>query len=78
MVRCRVTLVEDVLWVQYPLTALVGIPDSLGTITEALTATLLQLEQNLPQDVPGSGKFLRLLHARVEFVNETQTLAWEN
>ncbi len=29
-----VTLVEDVLWVQYPLTALVGIPDSLGTITE--------------------------------------------
>ncbi len=26
----------------------------------------------------GSGKFLRLLHARVEFVNETLTLALEN
>ncbi len=29
----RVSLVEDVLWVQYPLTALVGILDSLGTKT---------------------------------------------
>ncbi len=36
----RVTLVEDILWVQYLLTALVGIPDSLGTTTEELTATL--------------------------------------
>ncbi len=64
--------------VQYPLIALVGIPDSLGTITEELKATLQQLEQNLSQDVSGSGKFLRLLHARVEFLNETLTLALEN
>ncbi len=59
---------KDVLWVQYPLSVLVGIADRLGNITEELTATLLKLEQDLPQDVAGSGKFLQLLHARV--VNE--------
>ncbi len=74
----RVTRIDNVLWVQYPSTAVNGIPDRLGTITEELTTTPLQLEQDLLQEVGGSGKFLRLLHARVELVNKTLTPALDN
>ncbi len=58
--------------------ALVGVPDRLRTVTDQLTAPLTLLEQDLARDVNKSMVFLRLLRARVEFVNETLTLALEN
>ncbi len=58
--------------------AAVGLPDRLRTVTDQLTASLTLLEQDLARDVNKSMVFLRLLHARVEFVNETLTLALEN
>ncbi len=66
----RVTLVEDVLWVRCPLTALVGVPDHLTAVTEHLTASLSLLEKDLARDVDKSMLLFRLMHARVEFVNE--------
>ncbi len=47
----RVTLVEDVLWMRYPLTALVGVPEHLTAVTEHLTASLSLLEIDLVRDV---------------------------
>ncbi len=67
------TQVEDVQWVQYPLTALVGISDRLDTITEELTATLLQLEQDLLTTLLGQGNFSDSAMP----ANETLTFALE-
>lgn len=69
----RVSLVEDVLWVQYPFTALVEIPGTLRTITEQVTGVVLQMDINAPED-----GLLRLMHDRIKYLNDTLTLALEN
>ena len=71
----RVTLVEDVLWVRYPLTALVGIPERLLAVTDQLNGALCQLQRVLASDLDISETFFKLLHARVTFLNDTLTLA---
>ncbi len=40
----RVSLVENVLWVHYPLAALVEIPGTLRTITDQVNKVVLQIE----------------------------------
>ncbi len=60
------------------MTALVGVPDHLTVVTEHLTASLSLPEKDLIRDVDKAMLFFRLLHVRVEFVNETLSLALDN
>ncbi len=66
----RVSLVEDVLWVHYPLAALVEIPDTLRTITDQVNKVVLQMDEIAP--VEG---VTRLMHDRLKYLNYTLTLA---
>ncbi len=74
----RAHLVEDVLWVRYPHPPLVAIPQRLRAITDQLDAALTQLEENSSEHIDIPGDFFHLLSARMEFVNETLSLALEN
>ena len=65
----RATLVEDVLWVQYALTPLVGVPDRLFDVTTHLSEALSQLQPVLNLTT------FRFLHARLSFLNETLSMA---
>ncbi len=47
----RVSLIEDVLWVQYLFTALVDMPGRLRTLMDQVTELVLQLERNAPWTV---------------------------
>ncbi len=69
----RVSLVEDVLWVHYPLAALVKIPGTLRTITDQVNKVVLQMDKNAP--VEG---VTHLMHDRLKYLNDTLTLALEN
>ena len=76
----RVSLVEDVLWVKYPYSPLLRIPDKLSVVTEQLTGLLKQMGTRVPKYIEEDlhRSFLSLLHERVSFLNDTITLALEN
>ncbi len=69
----RVSLIEDVLWVRYPVTALVDMPGRLWTLMDQVTELVLQLERNAPKD-----GVTRMMHERLRYLNETLNIALDN
>ncbi len=69
----RVSLIENVLWVRYPFTALVDMPGRLQTLMDQVTELVLQLERNAPKDV-----VTRMIHERLRYLNETLNIALDN
>ncbi len=69
----RVSLVEDVLWVRYPLTALVDMPGRLRPLTDQVTELVSQLDRNAPKD-----GVTRKMHERLRYLNETLNIALDN
>ncbi len=69
----RVSLIEDVLWVRYPFTALVDMPGRLRTLMDQVTELVLQLERNAPKD-----GVTRMMHERLRYLNETLNIALDN
>ncbi len=67
----RVSLIEDVLWIRYPFTALVDMPDRLRTLIDQVTELVLQLERNAPKDC-----VTRMMHERLRYLNETLNIPW--
>ena len=74
----RVYLVEDALWVTYPHTSLVEIPERLRDVASQLNATLGRLEKEFSTASGKPNQILSLLHARMRYVNQTITQALEN
>ena len=73
----RFSLVEDVLWVKYPYTALNKIPSKLKEITEQLNKALNQLEIEI-SDNASSATFIPLLRARFQYINNSIELGLES
>ncbi len=69
----RVSLIEDVLWVRYPFTALVDMPGRLRTLMDQVTELVLQLERNALKD-----SVTRMMHERLRYLNETLNIALDN
>ncbi len=74
----RVTLVEDVLWVQYPYASLVQIPGKLREVEENLNEALPTLQRDRLKDSTLSEELLPLMHIRLKHINDTVTLALES
>ena len=70
----RVSLIEDVLWVRYPYTALSKIPSRLKEVIEQLNAALRDL-QAVPTFDPA---LLDLTHSRLLYLNVSITHALDN
>ncbi|MPC53726.1 hypothetical protein E2C01_047625 [Portunus trituberculatus] len=70
----RVSLVEDVLWVRYPYTALSKIPSRLKEVTEHLNTALGDLLASTSLDPA----LLDLTHSRLLYLNVSITHALEN
>lgn len=71
----RASLVEDVMWVRYPYTALMDIPGRLQTATEHLDVVLDDLEEAALSVNP---TLLELMRSRLQHLNATISLALEN
>ncbi len=69
----RVSLIEDVLWIRYPFTALVDMPDRLRTLMDQVTELVLQMERNAPKD-----GVTRMIHERLRYLNETLNIALDD
>ncbi len=66
----RVFLIEDVLWVRYPFTALVDMMDRLRTLIDQVTELVLNLNRNGPKD-----SVTRMMHERLRYLIETLNIA---
>ena len=76
----RVALVEDVLWVKYPYSALRAIPRRLQVVAEEIDSALTQLQTEVNQNLNTTEwddplGLLKLFASRFAFVNDTIALA---
>ncbi len=69
----RVSLTEDVLWVQYPFTAPVDMPGRLRTLIDQVTELVLHLERNAPKD-----GVTPMMREPLRYLNETLNIALDN
>ena len=74
----RVTLVEDVLWVQYPYASLVKIPGKLKGVVDNLNEALQTLQRDHPRDSTLSEELLPLMYTRLKYINDTVNLALDS
>ena len=79
----RVALVEDVLWVKYPYSALRAIPRRLQVVAEEIDSALTQLQSEVNQNLNTTEwddplGLLKLFASRFAFVNDTIALALES
>ncbi len=74
---CRVSLVEDLLWVKYPYAAVQKISSRLERILEQMDSALAQLEDRKHkfQGKLSEQTLVTLLHARLSYLNDTISLA---
>lgn len=68
-----VSLVEDVLWVSYPYTPLLSVPETLLDLTAQLQEVMFRLEEDYPVNYVQD--FKTLIHARFQYLNDTITMA---
>ena len=74
----QVSLVEDVLWVRYPYTALVKIPVKLRETSERLQAVLGRLKEVDPEGRAEWMEWKNLMNVRLVYLADTVNLALEN